>query len=177
MQKVKKDITENVMEKIHKEKIEMKPKSYFVLGSIAVFLGVIASVVSSVFLVSIISFLLKSHGPMGEYRLSLMLESFPLWLPILAVFGIVFGILMLKKYDFSYKLNFWFIILGFLIAIVVAGFAIDLSGIDNFWMNKGPMRGVMNKYLQNDDNYLNNISPTSGFQRGRGQGGRWVQDF
>lgn len=162
------NIKENVMGKIKENKISMKPKSYFVLGSIFTFVGLIASIISSIFLISIINFLLKEHGPMGDFRLSQILSSFPWWLPVLAIAALIFGIWNLLKYDFSYKTNYLLIVLGFVIAIIIAGWAIDKTGMDNLWLNQGPMRGMMRQYLQD-----NNLQPGSGnrlnnqFQRGR----------
>jgi len=156
-----KNIKKNVMEQITENKISMRPKSFFVLGSIFTFTGLIASVISSIFLISLISFLLKEHGPMGQYRLSLMIDSFPLWLPILAVVGLVFGVWFLLKYDFSYKTNYVFIIFGFIIAIVVASWVINITGFDNLWLNHGPMRRMMRQYIKD-----NNIKPGSGFRSG-----------
>ncbi len=147
------NIKENVMGKITENKISMKPKSYFILGSVLTFVGLIASVIFSIFLISIISFLLKEHGPMGNYRLSLMIESFPWWIPVLAFIGLISGIVLLKKYDFSYKTNFWIIIIGFILVIIAAGWLIDKTGIDNLWLNQGPMKGIMRQYLK--DNNLN----------------------
>ena len=157
------NIKENVMEKITENKISMRPKSYFILGSVFTFVGLIASVIFSIFLISIISFLLKEHGPMGDYRLSLMINSFPWWIPVLAFFGLILGILLLKKYDFSYKTNFWFIIIGFILVVIAAGWLIDKTGIDNLWLNQGPMRGIMRQYLK--DNNLNPPGTGKGLNR------------
>jgi hypothetical protein len=154
-------IRENVMDQIRENKISIKPKSYFVLGSIFTFAGLIISIISSIFLISIINFLLREHGPMGSFRLSLMLSSFPWWLPILAIAVLIFGIWNLFKYDFSYKTNYLLIIIGFILAVVVAGWIIDRTGIDNLWLNQGPMRGVMRQYMQNNNinNSQNDFTP------------------
>ena len=148
----------------------MKPKSYFILGSLFTFVGLIASVIFSVFLISIISFLLKTHGPMGDYRLSLMINSFPWWVPVLAIVGLIFGIWTLLKYDFSYKTNIWIIIIGFMAAIIIAGWLIDRVGLDNIWLNQGPMRGVMRQYIQDNNSVQSSNKPYYQFQRGSGQG-------
>ena len=171
MSKKEINIQENVMKKIHENKISMKPKSYFILGSLFTFVGLIASVISSVFLISIISFLLKAHGPMAGYRLSLMISSFPWWIPVLAIVGLIFGIWNLLKYDFSYKTNIWIIIIGFIAAVIIAGWAIDRVGLDNIWLNQGPMRGVMRQYLQdNNSGQSPTNKPYYQLQRGSGQG-------
>jgi hypothetical protein len=157
------NIKDNVMEKIKENKISMRPKSFFVLGSILTFAGLVASFVSSIFLISVIIFLFKEHGPMGNYRFSLIINSFPLWLPVLAVIGLICGVWFLRKYDFSYKSNYILIVIVFILAIVVGGWAIDKMGLDNTWLNRGPMNGIMRQYMQN-----NNQQTNPSFRPGRG---------
>lgn len=140
------------MKQIKENKISMRPRSYFIFGSLITFTGLVACIVSSIFLVSIISFLLRKHGPMGDFRLSLMINSFPWWIPILAIVCLIFGIFFLLKYNFSYKTNYLFIIIGFIIAIIIAGWIIDKTGLDNLWLNQGPMKGMMRGYYQNFKN-------------------------
>lgn len=69
-----------------------------------------------------------------------MIDRFPLWIPLLAIISIILGIWMLKKYDFSYKKNFWLIIIGFIISIILTAFALDYLGFNDAWSRKGPMR-------------------------------------
>jgi hypothetical protein len=159
MSKTQINIKKNIMKKIKENQISMKPKSFFVLGSIFTFVGLISSIVISILLISLISFLLKEHGPMGEYRLSLMLDNFPWWVAILAIAGLASGIWLLFKYDFSYKTNYLYMIIGFIIAMIIAGWAIDKSSIDNLWLNQGPMKGIMRQYKQNNNsqNKPNNL--------------------
>ncbi len=169
------NIKQNVMEQIKENKISMKPKSYFILGSVFAFIGLIASVVFSIFLISIISFLLKEHGPMGDYRLALMLNNFPWWILVLAIAGLVFGIWNLSRYDFSYKTNYLYLIIIFIFAIIIAGFIIDKTGFDNLWLNQGPMRGIMRQYIQSGSNQSENMM-NSQFPNGRGQRRGLMQD-
>ena len=71
-----------------------------------IFLGISASIIVSVFLVSLTRFALRTHGPMGQIRLEQILSSFPWWAPVIALIGLFSGIYLLKKYDFSYRKNF-----------------------------------------------------------------------
>lgn len=150
------------MKKIHTEKIEMKPRIYFILGSIITLGSLIISFISTVFFLNLIKFLLRSHGPMGQIRLEQLLTSFPWWAPVLAILGLIIGIKLLKEYDFSYKNNFVTIVIGFLIVIIIGVWLIDLSGLNNIWFRQGPMRGVMKQYLQN-----NNDIPDQGIKKYR----------
>ena len=134
------EISKNVMEKIRSGEVKMHSRWYFVLGSLALLAGVVSSVIVATFFVSLTSFALRAHGPGGAYRLQEILASFPWWAPILALVGLGLGIWLLKKYDFSYKRNFVLIIVGLLLAILIAGIAIDYLGLNDTWMKRGPMR-------------------------------------
>jgi hypothetical protein len=153
-------ISGEVMGKIHDKHIQMRPKIYFIIGSIFVFLGMVFSVIASVFLVSLTKFALKTHGPMGEYRWEQLLSSFPWWAPILALVALIIGVLILKKFDFSYKRNFTLIVIGFIASVIVAAFVIDSLGFNEIWSRQGPMRRL---YQQID-------TQNTSYPRGRGQG-------
>ncbi len=128
---------EEIMSRIHKGQVKMRPKMYFVFGYIFSILGLVFSFTTSVFLVGIIRFSLRSHGPMGQYRFEKLLSTFSWWMPLLAIAGLVSGILILRKYDFSYKINFKLLIMGLITSVILAGFVIDMTGMNNFLMGKG----------------------------------------
>ncbi len=130
----------DVMKKIKSGSIVMKPRWYFVVGAVLSTVGLASLGVLATFLTNLTIFLLKKHGPFGQWRLQQIIDSFPVWIPILAITGIVLGIWMLKKYDFSYKKNFWMIVILFIISIILTAFLLDLTGLDNLWMKRGPMQ-------------------------------------
>ncbi|MBN2884329.1 hypothetical protein JXE04_00135 [Patescibacteria group bacterium] len=157
MSKDLKDITASVMKEIHQDKIKMRPKIYFIIGAILVFSSLILSSLSSVFLVGIIRFSLRSHGPMGQYRWEQIISSFPWWALISAALGLIMGLWLIRKYDFSYKINFKIFIVGFVLAIIMAGYLVDLIGINDVFYKKGYMNRV---YRQNTGKgmMINNIN-------------------
>jgi uncharacterized BrkB/YihY/UPF0761 family membrane protein len=155
MPKELKNITQNIMNKIHHDKIKMRPKAYFVIGSLFSFIGLVASMLTSIFLISLIRFFLRTHGPMAEYRLEQIISSFPWWTIIIAILGLVIGIWILRRYDFSYKINFKIIIIGFILAIIITGWIIDMTGLNNTLFRRGPMRGIMRQYFQENNILLN----------------------
>lgn len=141
MPKKQLNISETVMSKIHTEHIRMKPRWYFIVGSIAMIGGLIGSIIATIFLVSIIAFSLRTHGPMGPIRFQLLLSNFPWRAPVLAIAGLVSGIWFLKQYDFSYKKNFIYIIILFIITILLSGWLMDYAGISASWSRGRSMRG------------------------------------
>ncbi|HBY09703.1 TPA: hypothetical protein DEG20_00370 [candidate division WWE3 bacterium] len=74
----------------------------------------------------------------------MMLESFPLWVPLLAVAFVILGILVLKRYDFSYKKNFPLVAGTLVAAIILSALIINLSGLNDIWSKRGPMRRLYN---------------------------------
>jgi hypothetical protein len=134
------DFEKTIMAKVRSHEISMKPRWYFVLGSLLMVAGTVGISIGAVFMTNITLFLLRQHGPMGEWRLQSMLLSFPLWVPLLTVVGIISGIVLLRKYDFSYKKNFWLIAIGFTISIVLTAFLLDFLGLNDIWARQGPMR-------------------------------------
>ena len=118
----------------------MKPRWYFAAGSLLLLAGLVGLSLLAIFLTNLTFWLLRSHGPMGQWRLELMLDSFPWWVPLLAVGGIVLGIRLLKQYDFSYRKNFIFIILGFILAVILTAYIVDGLGFNEDWSKRGPMR-------------------------------------
>ncbi len=85
---------------------------------------------------------------MGECRLNQLLSSFPWWMLVLAILGLIIGIWLLRRYDFSYKINFKIIIVGVIFAIIVAGWLIDMIGLNDILIRRGPMKGMMKRYFQ-----------------------------
>lgn len=139
------------MDQIHEDKIKMRPKIYFIAGSILTFVGLVSSVIVSVFLIGLIRFSLRSHGPMASYRLDGILSSFPWWAPVLAIVGLIAGIWLLRKYDFSFKVNLKIVIIGFILAVIVGGWVIDSIGLNDILIRRGPMQGIMRQYMQDNN--------------------------
>lgn len=76
-----------------------------------------------------------------------MLASFPWWAPVIAIVGLVAGISLIRRYDLSFKVDFKLIIVGFVLAIFVGGIVVDLIGLNDALIRRGPMRGMMRQYL------------------------------
>ncbi len=140
------DKTKDVMSLIKQGRIKMRPKWYFILGSLAMISSLAGLIIISVFLISVVSFSLRTHGPLGAMRFEQLISAFPWEAVMIAVIGIGLGIWIMQKYDFSYKKNFLLIIISFVSAVLLAGWLINYTGLDNMWMEKGPMKGFYQRY-------------------------------
>ncbi len=146
MQKQKLTIADEVLEKIRSDRIAMRPRWHFIGGSILLIAGIAGSFTVSVFLVSLIVFSLRTHGPMGAVRWEQLVSTFPWWAIPVAVFGIYGGIALLKRYDFSYRKNFGTIILAVAVSVILSGYLINATGIDAWWAGRGPFDTLYRRY-------------------------------
>lgn len=157
-----KNLSLDIMSQIKSGKVTMKPRWYFIAGSILSVTGLVGLAVASVFLFNLALFLVRHQGGNSQMRLQMILNSFPLWVPILAIIGVVVGIWMLKKYDFSYQKNFNLVALTFITIILVTAAILEFTGLNDLWMNQGPMRRFNQRYLQQD----NTLTTPTGRVRG-----------
>lgn len=156
MSKSKKvNIEKRVLSKITTGQIKMKPRWYFIVGSILTVAGLSGLIIGAIFLTNLFLFLLRKQGP-GIMRLERMTESFPWWILIFAVVGIFAGIKFLKKYDFSYKKNFSLIILAFISSIIISAWLIDFLGLNEIWSRRGPMRKFYQQFERQKNNFPDN---------------------
>lgn len=131
------------MSQIRTGHIKMRPRLYFIGGSILTFIGLVATSVVSIFFVGLIRFSLRAHGPMASIRLEQILSSFPWWLPVVAVAGLVIGVKLLRAYDFSYKVNPWILVAVFVALVVLSGWLFDALGFNDVLMRRGFMRRMV----------------------------------
>lgn len=154
-QKMGLDVEKIVMKKIKNEEIKIKPRWLFIAGSAFAFIGITGLTFGAIFLVNLMVFLVKKKGP-GLGRLELMLNSFPVWIPILAMFAITLGIILLKRFEFSYKKNFLLIVFVFVLSIILSGFVIDELGLNRVWSNQRPMRKFYQQFEKGSNVYPKN---------------------
>jgi len=140
------NLKEKIMERIKSGEIKMRPRWYFVFGSIASVVGLVSILVVTIFLVNFVFFALRTNGYMRGYRYDQIIASFPWWALILAVIGVLLGVLLLRKYDFSYKKNFLKIIFGLVIALLIAGLLINFLGINDVFLGRGMMKKIYKRY-------------------------------
>ncbi len=148
------NLEKNIMDKVKTGAVRMKPRWYFIFGSLALSAGLAGIATVLIFVNNLVFFLLRQHGPMGQWRLQQILDSFTWWLPILALIGIFLGIKLLQKYDFSYKKNFKLVIGGLLISIILASALIDYLGFNEIWSKRRPMRQFYPKWQQAEQGNL-----------------------
>lgn len=151
MSKELKKITDTVMGQIHQGKIKMRPRVYFVIGSLLTFIGLVLSILTTIFLISLMRFSFLARGPMGEYRAEELLSHFSWFGPIFAILGLVIGIWLLRRYDFSYKINFRIMVIGIVLSVIATGVVLDMTGLNDTIFHHGPRQGRVKQYLHENN--------------------------
>lgn len=134
------------MLKIKSGEIKIKPKWYFVVGSFSSVLGLVGMVLVIIFCTNLFLFTLRTNSYMKGYRLEQIISNFPWWALFIAVLGVGLGIYLLKKFDFSYRKNFVFIVAVIILAIFTASWLFDSLGINDVFMRRGMMNKIYQKY-------------------------------
>lgn len=154
------DIEKNVMTKIKKGQVKMKPKSYFILGSILMAIGVISAITVAILFLSVDIFSLRLHGPFYQKHINHMLAIFPWWSLIISLMGIISGYYLLKKYDFSYKKNAKAILIFVIICVILAAYLIDYFSLNNILLKQPPFKGFyqgqLEKVCEHNPDCMNN---------------------
>lgn len=134
------DLKTNVIQAVEDGAVTMRPRAFFVVGSVLSFLGILVSSSVLVFALYLARFALTHPGPGAERKLTLVVTSLPWYIPALAVASLIGGLYLLRRYDFSYKKNF-----GYILAIIVAGLwlgsaALERSRLEEFLTTRGYFR-------------------------------------
>lgn len=148
------NVEQQVMEKIKKGEVTMRPKLYFICGSFALFLGVASALVTALFFINITLFSIRIMGALEsiEHIWFFLGNSFPWWAPVIAILGIALGIILLKQYDFSYKHNPLWVVGGFLIVVFLAGWMVSETAFNQRVYLRGPqfMRRVYRERMMEE---------------------------
>jgi len=136
----KSKINKNIMSQIKSGQLKMKPRWYFVLGSILTLLGLLGITFAVIFLTNLTIFLLNRPGFVNSFRFDYLLNSFPLWVPTGAIIGMIIGLILLKRYDFSYRHNFRIILIFIIAAIISSSYLLNSLGLNQNLSTHTPLR-------------------------------------
>lgn len=151
-----KDLSAKVMKAIDKKEVKMRPKAYFVLGSLLLGIGMAGAIGLAMFFTHLAVFRLRVHAPfaflrLGQPGLRPFLVNFP-WLPlVLAVGGIVGGIVLLRRYEISYKKSFLALAIGLVALVLTFGFFLDQLGANRSFSRLKPMKPLYKERFEGQD--------------------------
>lgn len=122
----KKSIEDKVFDKIKKDNIKMKPKSYFALRGLLFGLGLSFTIIASFFFIGLIIYILKSNELLSLPRFGLrgifmLMGSFPWLLTTIALLFIVISEIFARRYKFVYQKPLIYSIIIITITVLIGG--------------------------------------------------------
>ena len=138
------DLVDQVMDQILADEVKMKPKVYFLAGSVLMALGLSVFFLLAVFFFSHFFFHLSLVGLGDVWRLRsfshVVLQIVPWWSLPLAAFFISLGAWMIHRYDISYKKDFKFVVLTLVVSAIVFGWLLNFLGVNHLFLRQRGLR-------------------------------------
>lgn len=152
MLKNSQNLTNKIMQEIKEKDIKMRPRIYFVAGALSLILGTALSLVAAAFLVHLTSFRLRTDLPfdflrLGHFGWQPFFVIFPWPLILSTVSLLILGIILLKKYEFSYKQNFAVLATAAILAVLLLGVIIDRLEAHRGFERFEPVKGFYHERL------------------------------
>lgn len=152
-----KNLTNKVITKIKHDELTPRPRWHFALGAALSAIGIAISAALSLIAIHLLRFRLTHPGLGASRKLYFILNNLPWYLPVIALIGVLGGYLLLRRYDFSYRKNFGYIIIAVIVGLVLGSYALSSLRIDDFLTRRGYFREI----------YRQDFQPGRGMQRGR----------
>lgn len=164
------DLSKKVMQEIKKRDVKMRPRLYFVGGSILLGLGLAGAIITAVFFLNLFLFRLRILGPLGYLRLGRpgilpLVTTIPWTVLLVSVAAIAAGLTLLKRYEFSYKKNFLVLAIVLIVVVAVLGFLLERAGFNERVAPHPPMRRLYRNYF--DEDFRRPLHPPEPRIRGR----------
>lgn len=137
-----KNITSSVIAKIKHNALTIRPRWHFVLGAALSAIGIAISAALSLIAIHLLRFRLTHPGIGASRKLDFILNNLPWYIPVFALVGLLGGYLLLRRYDFSYRKNFGYIIFAVLIGLVLGSYGLSSLRLDDFLTRRGYFRQI-----------------------------------
>lgn len=130
-----KKIKKEIASQIKSGQLKMKPKWYFIMGTVLLFQGTLGAILLGIFVSNLCFYHLRNYGPfgylfLGRAGLDPFLDTFPWKLLILVGLSLLVGFKLLKKYEFSYSKHSIYLFLILMVVILISGLLADLVGFN-----------------------------------------------
>lgn len=167
--------TREVMEQIKVQEVKMKPRAYFVLGSMLFGVGIVGVLLITILLTGAIFFRLRMGEAMGHLRqgmpgLVFFVRAFPWKVVLLTIVGFMGGSYMLKRHSKAYKVGLGWLVLGAVVTVIGLGFLIDKTGVNEKLEKRRELKPIYETRFEGREEMLKDLRkmsppPRSGIKR------------
>ncbi|MFH0951824.1 MAG: hypothetical protein V1838_01395 [Patescibacteria group bacterium] len=126
-------IADEVLDEIKSGGIKMRPKYYYILGSLALGIGLGLTLLGTLFFIGVVTFRFRAQAPFdflsfGTKGFNPFIANLP-WLPgLIAVAGIVIGVILLRKYRLGYRHSLVTLLIVMVALVGTVGIALEVVG-------------------------------------------------
>ncbi len=170
-------VHDEVMKHLQDDKIAMKPRFYFIAGSVLVGVGIAGTILASVFFTHVILYRLRAeqvwgYAGFGAHGLLAFMQFFP-WLSLLlAIGGLMGGTYLLKQYDFGCRHRLTRVVIASCALIISFGALLEyldfgekmaqFSAVERMYRQQAPVQIVRGTILKIIPRRIVIESPTRG---------------
>lgn len=151
-----KPLADRISEQIKSNKVKMKPRGYFLAGSLILGIGLAGVITVALFFIGVMVFRFRVHAPfeylrLGSGGLTPFFHNLP-WIPLLiSVIGILAGLYMIKRFNIGYRYAFFGVAIGFVVTLAVFGLILDVAGLPEKVQDVQPFQSFFQKKYQGDN--------------------------
>jgi hypothetical protein len=151
-----KSISQDILNKIKKEQVKMRPRLYFIAKTILLAVAFIVTILFILYITSFIVFSLRASGTLflprfGSPGIKIFWLSLP-WVPILIAGGAVILLeLLAKRFNLVYRRPIIYSFLAILALAIIGGFLLEKAPLHSkifMRAQKEPMHGIGEFYRQ-----------------------------
>ncbi|MDP3964262.1 MAG: hypothetical protein Q8Q20_01200 [bacterium] len=148
-------LADKISQEINSKKISMRPRAYFVAGSVALGVGLAAAAAVTAFFIGVVVFHFRVHTPLtfldaGQRGFGAFIQQIP-WLSlVVAVVGISGGLYLMRRFHVAYHYAFWGIAVGFITTVAVSGIIIDATGVPGKAREASPLKSFFQQKYSDD---------------------------
>ena len=136
------NIKKSVLSVVQSGGVTMRPRWHFILGTTLSAIGITISAALSLLAIHLLRFRLTHPGIGAARKLDFILNNLPWYIPVFALVGLLGGYLLLRRYDFSYRKNFGYILLAVLIGLILGSYTLSTLRLDDFLTRRGYFRQI-----------------------------------
>lgn len=149
----------------------MRPRIFFIAGSMLSVIGLLLTATTLVVATYLIRFDITHPGPGADRKLSILIANLPLIVPIIAGISLIGGWYLLRRYDFSYRRHFGYILVAIIASLWLGVVALERSPIEEFLNMRGYQMQRSHIRPQSADQPLNQHFRQNGRGFNQGQWG------
>ncbi len=163
-------LEKSLLNKIKSGEIEMKPKYFFTIAYSLLITGILGLFLVSSWFFNILLYKIRTqelweYFSYGDAGFESFVYNIPFGAILVSLFCFIIGIILLKKFDLSYKQKFPVLVMVVAIVLICAAYLMDKNGLNKKLDTTHKLGNIYHHHLINSDWIIGSViyRETSGF--------------